>query len=104
MLATHNAPLALPVARPGHPSYDESMKRITISVPDSAVAKAKNAVRAGDVPNVSAYFAMLAEKEPDWAMFRAVLDEWDAEFGPPSAEAVAWARAALDLPPLEEES
>lgn len=72
-----------------------SLKRITITVPEEAVAKARRAARAGQVESVSAYFARLAAGEPDWAQAEAVLEEMIAEAGGLPDEARAWARNAL---------
>jgi len=72
-----------------------SMKRITISVPEEIAAKAQRAAEAGQVESVSAYFAHLAAREPDWAEAEAVLDELIAEAGGLSEEARSWARSVL---------
>lgn len=77
-------------------------RRITISVPEQVAAKAQRAVEAGDADSVSGYFSGLAEREPDWAAARLVLDEMIAEAGGISDEARQWARDVLgrsgDLP------
>jgi hypothetical protein len=72
-----------------------SLKRITISVPEEIAAKAQRAAEAGQVESVSAYFARLAAREPDWAEAEAVLDEMIAEAGGLTEEARAWARSVL---------
>jgi len=77
--------------------YDGCMKRITISVPDEIAAKAQRAVEAGDVPNVSAYFTRLAQKEPDWASARAIAAEMAAEIGGLSEDDIAWAEETLGI-------
>lgn len=77
-------------------------RRITISVPEEVAAKAQRAVEIGDADSVSGYFSGLAEREPDWAAARLVLDEMIAEAGGISDEAREWARDVLgrsgDLP------
>lgn len=77
-------------------------RRITISVPEQVAAKAQRAVEIGDADSVSGYFSGLAEREPDWAAARLVLDEMIAEAGGISDEARQWARDVLgrsgDLP------
>ena len=75
------------------------MKRITISVPDDVAAKAQRAVDAGDADSVSGYFAHLAEKEPDWAAARVVIDELIAEAGGLTTDDREWARSVLGLDP-----
>ena len=72
-----------------------SWKRITISVPAEIAAKAARAAEAGEVESVSAYFAGLAAREPDWVEARAVIDEMIAEAGGISDEDLAWARSVL---------
>ncbi len=74
-----------------------SFRRITISVPEEVAAKATRAAEAGEVESVSAYFAQLAAREPDWVEARAALDALLAEGEPVSAEDTAWARAVLGL-------
>ena len=74
-----------------------SAKRITISVPEEVVAKANRAVEGGLAESVSAYFAQLAAREPDWAEAQAVVDEWLADQGQPTREDVVWARTVLGM-------
>lgn len=73
------------------------MTRLTISVPDEVAEKAQRAVRSGEADSVSAYFGQLAEREPDWAAARDVVDDLIGEIGGISPEDRAWARAALGL-------
>lgn len=70
--------------------------RITISVPEQIAAKAQRAVEGGEAESVSGYFSNLAEREPDWAAARVVLDEMIEEAGGISDEARRWARDVLD--------
>jgi len=74
-----------------------SFKRITISVPEEVAAKAARAAKAGHVESVSAYFAQLAQREPDWVAASAALDEMIAEAGGLSAEDSEWAREVLQM-------
>lgn len=74
-----------------------STRRITISIPEQVAAKAQRAVDAGQAESVSGYFSGLAEREPDWAEARAVLDEMIAEAGGIGEEDRRWARAVLGL-------
>ncbi len=74
-----------------------TVSRITISVSERIAIKAQRAVDAGHADSVSGYFAGLAEREPDWAEAREVLDEMIAEAGGISLEDRQWARAALGL-------
>jgi len=50
------------------------MKRVTISVQDEIAAKAQRSVDAGQADSISGYFSRLAEREPDWAEAREVVD------------------------------
>ena len=79
--------------------YAPSMtaKRITISVPEEVVDKAQRAVDSGDAPNVSAYFARLAEREPDWALARQAVDQMLAEAPAATPEDDQWVRRNLEL-------
>lgn len=74
-----------------------STTRITISVPEQVAAKAQRAVDAGDADSVSGYFSGLAEREPDWAAARAVVDEMIEEAGGLSEDDHRWARGVLGL-------
>lgn len=74
-----------------------TFRRITISVPEEIAAKAARAAEAGEVESVSAYFAQLAAREPDWVEARAALDELLAEVGELDDEDRAWARRVLEL-------
>jgi Arc/MetJ-type ribon-helix-helix transcriptional regulator len=71
--------------------------KIAVSLPDELVAAARQAVAEGRAASVSAYVAeALAERRADEDLAR-LLDEMDAEHGPPTAEHFAWARRALGL-------
>jgi Arc/MetJ-type ribon-helix-helix transcriptional regulator len=71
--------------------------KIAVSLPDELVAAARQAVAEGRVASVSAYVAeALAERRADEDL-ASLLDEMDAEYGPPTAEHFAWARRALGL-------
>jgi len=74
-----------------------SFKRITISVPEEIARKAARAAEAGEVESVSAYFAQLAAREPDWIEARAAVDAMIAETGGLSDDDVAWAREVLGM-------
>ncbi|MBC8091737.1 MAG: hypothetical protein H7Y15_07345 [Pseudonocardia sp.] len=71
--------------------------RITISIPEQIAAKAQRAVDAGEAESVSGYFSGLAEREPDWAAARVVLDEMIEEAGGLTEEDRRWAREALGI-------
>lgn len=76
-------------------------KRITISVPDEIADKAQRAADSGQVESVSAYFAELAQREPDWAAAREILDELGTEVEV-TEEDREQARAALGLDDMAE--
>jgi hypothetical protein len=73
------------------------MKRLTISVPDEIAAKAQRAVDAGDADSVSGYFGQLADREPDWAAARSVVDALIAESPSITDDDRAWARSVLGV-------
>ena len=70
--------------------------KIAISLPDHLVEQARRAVQEGEAASVSAYIAAALEAKSPPIGLRALLEQWDEELGPPSAEAKAWARAELD--------
>ncbi len=71
--------------------------KIAVSLPDDLVAAARKAVAEGRVASVSAYVSeALAQRRADEDLME-LIDELDAEHGPPDAEHYAWARRALGL-------
>lgn len=74
-----------------------SHRRITISVPEEIARKAQRAAESGEAESVSAYFADLAAREPDWVEARRALDELLSKGRPISKEDRAWARRVLGL-------
>jgi hypothetical protein len=88
-----------PLARELCANYDRGMsfKRITISVPEAIAMKAARAAEAGEVESVSAYFAQLAAREPDWVEANAAIEEMITEAGGISEADIAWARNVLGI-------
>lgn len=80
-----------------------SIKRVTISVPEEVAAKAARAVDAGQAESVSAYFVGLAEREPDWAATREILDNMIAEAGGLAEDDRKWAQMVLNLTEMSAE-
>lgn len=72
-----------------------SYRRITISVPEAK--KAQRAAESGEVESVSAYFADLPAREPDWVEARSALDELLSKGKRLTPADRAWARQALGL-------
>lgn len=70
--------------------------KIAVSLPDHLVEQARRAVREGEAASVSAYVAAALEEKSPPIGLRALLEQWDEELGPPSAESKAWAKAELD--------
>lgn len=71
--------------------------KIAISLPDELAEAVKRAVAEERAPSVSAYIAdMIRERERAQGL-AALLDELDAELGPPSAEDYVWASEQLGL-------
>jgi Arc/MetJ-type ribon-helix-helix transcriptional regulator len=72
--------------------------KITVSLPDSAVAAAKKAVSEGRAASVSAYVATALEHAYGKPRPLAdVIAEMIAETGEPTAEDIDWANDALGL-------
>lgn len=82
--------------------YDESMNtRITVSLPEHLVERAREAVRTGRAKSVSAWVAAALEQVPVHDAERAsaleIMEEWLAQMPPITEEGRAWvadARAA----------
>ncbi len=73
--------------------------KITISLPEPTLAKARSAVRGGDATSVSAYIAQAVDEKRDRDDLRRLLEELLAESGGPlTARETARARSALGLP------
>lgn len=73
--------------------------KITVSLPDSLVVQAREAVQDGRATSVSAYVAQALTAHSDRHTLGDFLAELDAELGPPDAQAQAWASTALGLDP-----
>ncbi|NKY55830.1 hypothetical protein [Nocardia flavorosea] len=71
------------------------MKKITISIPDEIAEKAARAVDSGDASSVSAWFADLARREPDWAAAAEIFAELAVEAGVTGADR-EWAAGVFD--------
>ncbi len=75
-----------------------TVAKITISLPDPALKKARAAVRAGVATSVSAYIARAVEEKGDRDDLRAMLAEMaQASGGPLTAAERAGARRDLGL-------
>lgn len=70
--------------------------KIAVSLPDEQVAEAKRAVAQGRARSVSAYVAAALAQQGKRKSLRALLDDMDAEYGPPSHEAIAYVDGVLD--------
>lgn len=92
-------PCTPPTSRHGsRRKYDRGMTvKIAVSLPDELVAEARRAVAEGRAGSVSAYVAEAMAEMSRRQSLAELLDAWDVELGAPSAEADAWAMAALDL-------
>lgn len=70
--------------------------KIAVSLPDHLVAEARAAVAEGRSASVSAYVAQAMDEKSKRRTLAEVLDDFDAELGPPSAAAIQRADSALD--------
>lgn len=73
-----------------------TVAKITISLPDAALRKARAAVKAGDAASVSAYIATAVDEKRERDDLRAMLAELAEESGGPLTRAER-ARARRDL-------
>ena len=71
--------------------------KITVSLPDDAVAAAKRAVKEGRAASVSAYVAEALEHAYGARPLTKVLADLIAEFGEPSEDDYRWADDAIGL-------
>jgi Arc/MetJ-type ribon-helix-helix transcriptional regulator len=71
--------------------------KIAVSLPDELVELARASVARGEFASVSAYVANAIRRAHSGFTLRDVLDEIEAEVGPPSAEVGAWADRVLGL-------
>lgn len=69
-------------------------KKIAVSLPDDLVADAHDAVAEGRAASVSAYVAA-AMRQMRRESLVDIVEDWNAEFGPPTEEDVAIARRVL---------
>lgn len=72
-----------------------SLRRITISVSEEIALKAQRAVDSGLAASVSAYFAGLAAREPDWATAASTIEMMIDEAGGLSESDREWAQMVL---------
>lgn len=73
--------------------YDSGMTaKIAVSLPDELVAAARLAVAEKRAASVSSYVANAMREYEQTDSLGKLLDEMDAQYGPPSAEAEEWAR------------
>jgi hypothetical protein len=70
-------------------------RKVALSIPADAVARAKKEVRAGRAKSLSAFVSAALEEKLHRDELSEVLDAMDAEHGPPSARARKWAQRVL---------
>lgn len=73
-----------------------TVEKITISVPATIAAQVRKAVSDGSAESVSAYFTAAAAQTTRHGALQALLDEMNAEYGPPTPADFAWADEALN--------
>ena len=71
-------------------------RRVTVSIPEELAEEAVAATRAGRATSVSAYVADAMREKSGRYTLADVLDQMDAELGPPSPEADAWAKEQVE--------
>jgi Arc/MetJ-type ribon-helix-helix transcriptional regulator len=71
-------------------------RRITVSIPEELADEAVAATRSGRAASVLAYVADAMREKSGRYTLADVLDQLDAELGPPGPEAEAWAKREAD--------
>lgn len=69
--------------------------KIAVTMPEEVLARAKQHVRAGRAKSLSALVAEAVDEKVRADSLEQILDAMDAERGPPSKSAQAWARRLL---------
>jgi hypothetical protein len=69
--------------------------KIAITLAPEQLARAREAVRSGRVPSVSAYIARALDRQAHEDSLDALVRDLIAEHGQPSAKDSAWARRVL---------
>jgi hypothetical protein len=69
-------------------------KKIAVSLPEGAWARAKSVVKSGRAASVSGYIATLIEREAEQESFAEMIARWDREDGR-SPDEIARGRAAV---------
>ncbi len=69
--------------------------KVAVSIPKDVLERAKAEVASGRAKNLSALVSETLEERLDRDELDAILKAMDAEYGPPSKEAKAWAKRVL---------
>lgn len=77
--------------------YDKSMStaKVAVSIPKEVLERAKTEVATGRAKNLSALIAEALDERLRRDELDSILDAMDAEHGPPSKAAKAWAKRVL---------
>ena len=70
--------------------------KVAVTVPDALLARARERVREGESPSLSALVTQALEEKLERDRLQEILDEMDAEYGAPTPEDIAWADLVLD--------
>ena len=70
-------------------------EKVTVALAPDVVRRAKKAVRAGRAKSLSALVNHVLDEELRGDELNEIFNQWDAERGPPSKEAEAWADRVL---------
>jgi hemoglobin-like flavoprotein len=88
--------LSVSVKRVRHPKV-ATRDKVAITVPRPLLDQARHEVRAGRAESVSALMSQALAEKLQTAALSEILEAWDAEYGPPTAEDDAWARRVLGI-------
>jgi hypothetical protein len=69
--------------------------KIALTIPADVLVLAKREVRAGRAKSLSAFISEAVDEKVRRRELTSILDQMDAEYGPPGKAARAWAKQVL---------
>jgi Arc/MetJ-type ribon-helix-helix transcriptional regulator len=69
--------------------------KVAVSIPAPVLAQAKKEVASGRAKSLSSFVSEAVDEKLRRDDLAAILDEMDAELGPPNRAAKAWAKSVL---------
>jgi Arc/MetJ-type ribon-helix-helix transcriptional regulator len=71
-------------------------EKVGLTMPKQVAAEARERVREGEANSFSAYVSQAVKEKLERDDLKKLLEEMDAEYGPVSAERMAWADGVID--------